>query len=691
MSDQTVNPIEQSNTALSAPVAPKVPHTTAIHNEELIDNYSWMRNSEDPLLLPHLQAENAFHDAYMADTQALQDTLYREMRSRIKETDSSVPYKRGKWLYYSRTEEGKQYPKHCRKLDRRGSIEQVYLDVAELAAGLNFFQIGDLTISPSGNFLAYTVDTLGFRRYRLVVKNLRTGEILSDTAERVTSVVWAKDNKTLFYTTEDETTKRSDLLFRHRVGQQEHVRIFEEKDELYRLYLAKTRVGEFVYLYSASHETAEVSTIPADKPLSSFTVILPRKDKVRHSVLEDGKGYFYIATNDGAKNFKLVKTPVAKTSPENWHEIVGNRDHVLLTDLDVFDKHLVVYEKEGGLARIRVQDLESGYIHRVKFTEPAYSVEAGNNAEFKTKTLRLHYSSLVSPASTIAYDLESQKREVLKVVEVPGFDSSLYKSERIFATAPDGTQIPISLVYKKELKLDGGRHLHLYGYGSYGHAIDPSFGSNRFSLIDRGMIYAIAHIRGGNDLGEHWHDQGKLMEKMNTFTDFIACAQHLIAQKYTTKITIEGGSAGGLLMGAVANLRPDLFHAVVSSVPFVDVINTMLDKTLPLTVGEYIEWGNPENEAAFRYIRTYSPYENIERKNYPAMLVRTALHDSQVGYWEPAKWVAKLRELKTDNNPLLLHVELKEGGHGGASGRFDYLREVASVQAFILKQLGIKE
>ncbi len=465
MPSQSLNPTEHPHAALSAPIAKKVPHITNIHGIRRVDNYAWMRDRKDPDLLPHLRAENDYHDAYMADTEALQTTLYEEMRSRIKEDDSSVPYRRGKWLYYSRTETGQQYPKYCRRLNKPGSAEEVYLDLVELARGLKFLQIGDLAFSPSGNFLAYTVDTTGFRQYKLVVKNLRTGQILADTAERVTSVEWAKDNKTIFYTTEDEQTKRSNLAFRHRIGTKKHAIVGREDDEMFHIGFSKTRVGDFIYLSSNSHTTSETSFIRADKTQSSFQVILPRKNEVLYSVDEDGKGAFYITTDDGAPNSKLVKAPVTSPGPENWQEIVAHRQNAVITGVDVFDIHLVIYERDNALPQVRIQNLSTGAINHVTFPEPAYSVGPSANCEFKTTTLRLSYSSFVTPTTTIDYDLNSHKQTVLKVIEVPNYDPSLYASERIFAPAADGTLIPISLLYKKDLALNGQRPLHLYAYG----------------------------------------------------------------------------------------------------------------------------------------------------------------------------------------------------------------------------------
>jgi oligopeptidase B len=661
-----------------------------LHGEQLIDDYAWMRNREDVDLMPHLEAENRYAEAFMADTGDLQKALYTEMRGYIKEADSTVPTRRGRYVYYTRTEEGKQYSKRCRRLDKPGAEEEVYLDCDTLATGHDFFAVGPSAMSPSGNFLAYSVDTKGFRQYTLVVKNLRTGEILQDTAERVTSLAWAADNKTLFYTTEDDTTKRSNLLYRHVVGQKGHHVVFEEKDELFRVGVASTRNRNLVYLDIGSHQTAEWRYIDASKPRSVFKVIVPRKQGIRYSVEDDGRN-FYLLTNEGATNFRLVRTPIGKSGEKNWKEVIAHDPKVYLHGIDVFARYLVAFTRENGLGKVRIQDLGTGNVHYVSFPEPVYEVSPGGNLEFDVETLRLGYESLVTPSSTFDCDLTTGTLTLIKQKEVPGYDPSLYKCERVFATASDGTQVPISLVYKGEVVHDGSRKLHQYAYGSYGYGMPTSFGASRLTLLNRGVIYAIAHIRGGNEMGEDWHEQGRMQHKMNTFTDFISCTEHLIANQYTSsdRITIEGASAGGLLMGAVLNLRPELYKAALVGVPFVDVLNTMLDETLPLTVGEFEEWGNPKVEAQYRWMRPYSPYDNLEAKDYPAVLVFSAFNDSQVMYWEPAKYVAKMRDLNIGVNPVLFKIMLGGGGHGGASGRFDYLNDLAFRQAFILKEMGV--
>jgi oligopeptidase B len=672
------------------PEAKKVRHVTELHGQQISDDYFWMRNRKDPDLIPHLVAENAHHDAYMNDTVQLQKELYAEMRARIKESDETVPAQRGNYFYYTRSEEGRQYVKYCRKLNAPEAKEEVYLDVDKLAEDHMFFEIRSMSVSMDGKYLAYAYDTNGFRQYTLVVKNLQTGEILPDTADRVTSLVWANDDKTLFYTVEDETTKRSNRLLKHRLNQKEHTLVYEENDELFRLGVFKTRCNSMLYVTSRSHTTSETRFINADQPDQSFAVILPREDEIRYTVHEDGLGSFYIVTNDNASNFRLIKAPVDQPAAPNWVEIIPNRENVLLESIDLFKNHLVAFEKEGGLGQVVIHDLHSKEVHRVSFPEPCYTVSSSVNHEFFSQNLRLSYASLVSPNSILNYDMNERQLSVLKTTEIPGYSVNDYHSERIFATASDGTKIPIALVYKKGLIKDSKNPVLLYAYGSYGAGMPTAFSANRLSLLDRGFVFAIAHVRGGNEMGEHWHEQGKMRQKMNTFTDFIACSEHLVEEKYTqaSLLTIQGGSAGGLLIGAVVNLRPDLFRASVMEVPFVDVINTMLDENLPLTVGEFVEWGNPKIKEDYEYMRTYSPYENIERKAYPAILVKSALYDSQVMYWEPSKFVARLRELKTDRNPLIFHILLEAGGHTGLSGRFDYLREIAAVQAFLLKQVG---
>ncbi len=646
---------------------------------------------ENPDVINHLKAENEYADALMKPTQAFREALYKEMLGRIKETDEQVPYRQGEYFYYSRTEQGKQYPILCRKKGSLTAAEEVTLDLNKMAEGQKFFSLGAYQMSTDGNLLAFSTDVVGYRQYKLHVKDLRNGKIVENIAERVVSVAWANDNKTIFYSQEDETTKRSHKILRTVLGNGKHDLLYEEKDELYRTFVGKTRSKGYVMAITASSTTSEIRYLPADQPGGDLKLFLPRKEN--HEYYVDHLGdQFYVRTNDQGKNFRLVTAPVSNPAKENWKEIIPHRKDVMLEDVDCFAGHFIAIERKNGVPQMDVFDLKTGKSHYIEFPEPVYVAGPTQNAEFNTTTFRFTYESFVTPSSVFDYDLNTRKRELKKQQPVlGGYDASLYQSERVYATASDGAKVPISLVYRKDLKRDGSRPALLEAYGSYGYPSDVDFSSQRISLLDRGVIYAVGHIRGGGDLGKEWHDQGKMMVKKNTFTDFIACAEHLVKEKYTSKdrLVITGGSAGGLLMGAVTNLRPDLFKAVVSYVPFVDVMNTMLDASLPLTVGEYLEWGNPNEKAAYDYMRSYSPYENIERKAYPTMLVRTSLHDSQVGYWEPAKYVARLRELKTDKNLLLFKVKLEPGGHGGASGRYDRLKDVAFDYAFILGQFGI--
>lgn len=672
------------------PVAKKIPKITKIHGDTLVDDYFWLREKSNPEVLNYLKAENEYTEAMMKPTAALQQTLYNEMLARIKETDLSVPYPKDGYLYYTRTEQGKQYPIYCRKKGTLRGKEETLLDLNVMAEGKPFFSLGAFQVSDNGQLLAYTSDDTGFRQYKLHLKDLRTGQLLPDTAERVTSITWANDNKTLFYVVEDETTKRSHQFYRHTLGAQRQL-LYEEKDELYNIHAGRTRSRGYIFLFITSSTTSEVRYLPAGLPKSELKLMLARQEGHEYYPDHHGK-FFYIRTNDTGRNFRLVTTPIADPSKKNWKELIAHRGDVMLEDTDFFANHYVVYEREDGLNKFRVTDLKTKDVHYVNFPEPVYSAYGNTNAEFNTTKFRFGYLSFVTPSSVFEYNLTTKRRRLLKETEVlGGYDKTKYTSERIYATASDGTKIPISMVYKKGCRLNGENPLLLEGYGSYGIPNDVDFSSNRFSLIDRGFIYAVAHIRGGGDLGKPWHDAGKMMVKKNTFTDFIASAEHLLDKQYTSqdRLLITGGSAGGLLMGAVTNMRPDLFKAVISYVPFVDVMNTMLDASLPLTVGEYLEWGNPNEKEAYFYMKSYSPYDNLEAKDYPTMLVRTSLNDSQVMYWEPAKYVAKLRTLKTDKNLLLFKTKLEPGGHGGASGRYDRLRDSAFDYAFMLDQVGI--
>lgn len=679
-------------TAPKPPMAERKTKTTQIHGDTMVDDFFWLREKSNPQVLAYLEAENAHTDAAMKHTAALQEKLYNEMVGHIKETDENVPYRQGDHFYYSRTVKGLQYPIYARKHGSLQAKEEITLDMNEMAKGLKFLGLGAYAVSDDGNYLAYSTDTTGYRQYKLQIKDLRTGEMLPESIERVGSVMWATDNKTILYSTEDQVTKRSDKFFRHVIGTDKTDLVFEDKDELFDVYGGRTRDKKMILIASGSKTSTEYLYIPADKPNDAPKVILPREADHEYSVDHRG-GLFYIRSNQGAKNFRLVTAPVANPGKANWKEVIAHRPAVKIDDIDLFADHLVVSELEGGLQHIQVTNLKTNKSHRLTFPEPVYTAFVSTNREYNTPVLRFGYQSLVTPNSVFDYDMNKQTRTLLKQTEVPGgFDKANYQSERIFATASDGTKVPMSIVYRKGTKMDGKAPLLLYGYGSYGASITPNFSSNRLSMLDRGVIYVIAHIRGGGEMGEEWREAGRMMKKMNTFTDFIAAGDHLVKNKYTSsdRMVIQGGSAGGLLMGAVTNMRPDLFKAVVSQVPFVDVLNTMLDASLPLTTSEYIEWGNPNDKAAYEYMKKYSPYDNVAKANYPATLVKVSLNDSQVPYWEGAKLVAKLRTMKTDDNPLLLKTNMG-AGHGGSSGRYDYLREVAFDYAFMLWQMGISE
>lgn len=674
------------------PMAEKKPKITRIHGETLVDDYFWLREKSSPQVMEHLKAEDAYAEAMMKPTVPLQEKLYKEMLSHIKQTDTNVPYRQDGYFYYSRTEEGKQYPIYCRKKGSLTAKEELLLDQNELAKGQKFMSIGIFSPSDDGNLLAYSTDNTGYRQYTLQVKNLRTGELYPERIERVGNMAWATDNKTFFYVTEDAVTKRSDKFFRHVLGTGKTDLVYEEKDELFDIFTGRTRDKAVIVLQAISKTSTEARWLPANNPNAELKVIAPREPDHEYDIDHRGD-LFYIRTNKGAKNFRVVTAPVADTSQKNWKEFLAHRPSVKIDDVSLFADHAVLSEWENGLEQIEIVDFKNNKQHRITFPEPVYSASTTNNREFNTTTLRYNYESLVTPDSVFDYDMNSRQATLLKQTEVPGgFDKANYKSERVFATAGDGTKVPMSVVYRRGTKLDGSAPLLLYGYGSYGYSISPTFSSTRLSLLDRGVIFAIGHIRGGGDLGEEWREQGRMMKKITTFTDFIACGEYLVKEKYTSKdrLVIEGGSAGGLLVGAVSNMRPDLFKAVIAHVPFVDVINTMLDASLPLTTSEYIEWGNPTEKAAYDYIKSYSPYDNVKKMDYPTMLVKVSYHDSQVPYWEGAKLVAKLRVMKTDSNPLLLKVNFG-AGHGGSSGRYDALKEAAFDYAFTLWQMGISE
>jgi oligopeptidase B len=671
------------------PSAKKVPKVDTVHGEHRVDDYFWLREKTNPEVAAYLNAENAYTDAVMKPSKALQEALYQEMLSHIKETDLSVPYQEGGYFYYSRTQEGKQYPIYCRKKGSLDAPEEVTLDLNELAKGEKFMALGAYTVSDDGKFLAYSTDNTGFRQYTLRVKDLESGQLLSERIEKTESVVWANDRRTLFYSVED-SAKRPFRLYRHRLGTTIDDLVYEEKDELFRISASRSRSKAYLFMGAVSLTTSEWRYLPADRPEGAWNLVAPRVHGHEYDVEHHGD-LFYIRTNDKGRNFRLASAPVSHSERENWKEVVPHRADVMLEGVECFRNHYALLERENGIPQISVTDFRSGQSHRVKFPEPAYATFPAANREWDTSLFRYSYQSLVTPSSVFDYDMDQRESKLLKQTEVPGgFNPAQYESERIYATAKDGVHIPISLVYKKGMKRDGSAPMHLVGYGSYGFPYPVSFSSNRLVLVDRGIVFAIAHIRGGGEMGKPWHDQGRMMHKKNTFTDFVATAEHLMAQKYTSKerLVVEGGSAGGLLMGAVVNMRSDLFRGAILHVPFVDVINTMLDESLPLTVEEFEEWGNPKKKEEYDYIKTYCPYTNLKGKAYPAMLVKTSFNDSQVMYWEPAKFVAKLRTLKTDKHPLLLKTNMA-AGHGGASGRYDHLREVAFDYAFFLTELGI--
>ena len=688
---------------IQAPVARREPKSTTLHGYTIEDQYAWMRDKSSPETIAYLEAENAHTLSAMASTAELQATLYSEMLSHIKETDESVPYRDRGWFYYTRTIEGSQYPIYCRKSAVGGRFdasqqEQVLVDVNLLAEGQAFMAIGGMSVSPDGWLLAYSTDNTGFRQYTLHVRDLRTGKDLADTALRVGSMVWADDSRTLFYTTEDEVTKRHDHLYRHQLGDDvsQDVLVRDERDERFNLGVGKTRDGRYLVLEAGSHTTNECSVLLASNPLDEFRLIAERVDDQEY-YLDHREGLFYLRTNDAGKNFRVVTTSVEQTGRQFWRELIAEDVNAPLEDFDVFEKFCVSSRRRLGLTTIDIQqfagDSSLGAVTPIDFPEPVYTAAGHVNREFDTGAFRYSYQSLVAPPSVFEYDVFAGTSTLLKQQEVPGgFDSSRYASERIWVTAEDGVRVPVSMVYRRDrFRRDGSCPLYVYGYGSYGYPLPIGFSASRLSLLDRGLVLAYAHIRGGGEMGDPWHDAGKMMVKRTTFSDFIAVTEELVKLGYgdAHRVAIEGGSAGGLLMGAVVNMRQDLFSVVLSHVPFVDVMNTMLDASLPLTVAEYEEWGNPNEPEAFEYMRSYSPYDNLKAGPYPAMLVKTSLNDSQVMYWEPAKYVAKLRTLKTNDTPLLLHINM-DAGHGGASGRYDYLKEIAFDYAFLLTQLGVE-
>ena len=665
------------------------------HGDVRVDDYYWLRERDNPEVIAYLEAENAYTEAMMARLKPLEDALFAEIKGRIKQTDVSVPYKLGDYLYYYRYEEGKAYTIYCRK---RGSLEageEVILDVNVLAEGHEHMRVVGRKVSANQQIYAYAADTVGRRIYTTYFKNLETGGLLDDVIPDMTgNMAWGNDDKTFFYTRQDPVTLRSFQVWRHTLGTDvaADVLVYEEKDEEFNCYVWKTKSRKYILIGSFQTLSSEYRFIDADDPTGKAVVFHPREDNLEYDVDHRGDK-FYVRTNYDAENFRLMETPVSNTGKKHWRDVIAHRDDVLLESFDVFDNYLVVEERRKGLVELRIRPWDGGEEHYIDFGEPAYTANIGTNLEMKTDKLRYEYSSMTTPESVYDYDMRTREKELRKQEEVlGGFDSADYETDRLYAPARDGVKVPISIVYRKGMVRDGTNPLLLYGYGSYGYSIDASFDAQRLSLLDRGFVYAIAHIRGGQEMGRWWYEDGKLMKKKNTFADFIDCGEYLVSERYTSadRLFATGGSAGGLLIGAILNMRPDLWRGAVTRVPFVDVVTTMLDESIPLTTGEYDEWGNPNEKAAYEYILSYSPYDQVEAKDYPNLLVTTGLHDSQVQYWEPAKWVAKLRAMKSDDNVLLLKTDM-EAGHSGGSGRFKKYRETAMKYAWLLDLAGYSE
>lgn len=673
----------------------KIPTSLEKHGHARLDDYYWLRERDNPEVMAYLKAENEYLETTLAHIRPLEDRLFEEIKARFKQTDMSVPYKQDGYYYYHRYEEGKEYPIYARKKDSLGGCEEIMLDVNQLARGHEFFSLGSWAVSAGQDMIAYAVDSQGRRIYTIHFKNLATGASLADAIPEATdNFAWANDNKTLFYSKQDPVTLRPWRIYRHVVGTDPALDelVFEEQDETFRLYIFKTKTKRYLMMVSAQTISQEYRYLNADDPFGEFEVFQPRERNHEYHVDHLGDR-FLIRTNDQAKNFRLAWTPLGKTGKEHWQEVVAHREDVFLADFDVFKEYLVLAERSRGLTQIRVLPCSGAEGHYLKFDEPAYRASIGANPELDTAVLRFEYTSLKTPLSIYDYDMQARRKTLLKREEIlGGFDADNYICERLHAPAADGTEIPISLVYRKGAAKDGRNPLLLYGYGAYGASVDAAFASPRLSLIDRGFVYAIAHVRGGQELGREWYENGKLLKKKNTFSDFIACAEYLVGQGFTRqdKLFAMGRSAGGLLMGAIANMRPDLFKGIVAEVPFVDVVTTMLDPSIPLTTGEYDEWGDPNRKDDYDYMLSYSPYDNVESKDYANLLITAGLHDSQVQYWEPAKWAAKLRAVKTDDNRLILKTYM-EAGHGGPSGRFRRHRETALSYAFLLDLAGVAE
>lgn len=687
-------------TNLVPPVAEKKVKELTAHGDTRIDEYYWMndyfkKGPDSSKVVEYLKAENNYLDSMMVGTKKFQEDLFTELKARIKEKDESVPVFDNGYYYYTRTDEGKQYYKYCRKKGSLDAPEEILLDADQMAEGSGYFSAVGFSVSPDNKMFAYGIDKVSRRQYTIYIKNLETGELLKDEIKGTSGgAVWANDNKTLFYTSNNPVTLLSEKIKKHKLGEDPSMDkvIYEEMDKSNYIGVGKVRSDKYILIYSGATLSTEYRFLEADKPDGEFKIFQPRMKEVLY-YLEHSGDKFLVRTNWNAKNFKLMETPETATGSDNWKDVIPHRDDVLLEGVDAFKGHWAITERKEGLIRLRIRDISSGQEHYLDFGEPAYAAYTSNNPEFNTSNLRYNYTSLTTPNSVYDYDMNTKNKQLKKEQPVlGGFNKANYTTERIYATARDGVKVPISIVYKNSTKKDGSAPLLLYGYGSYGASMDANFSSNRLSLLDRGFIYAIAHIRGGEEMGRQWYEDGKMMKKINTFNDFIDCGQHLIDQKYTSKghLYAMGGSAGGLLMGAVMNMAPDLWNGIVAAVPFVDVVTTMSDPTIPLTTNEYDEWGNPENKENYFYMKSYSPYDNVQKKNYPNLLVTTGLHDSQVQYFEPAKWVARLRAMKTDKNLLLFQTKM-EAGHGGASGRFDYLKDVALQYAFLFALEGITE
>ncbi len=677
------------------PVAKIETKTDTLFGQVLTDDYGWLRDKENPEVIQYLEAENAYTEAVLSHTEKFQEELYQEMVGRIKETDMTVPVKRDQYYYYSRTEEGKQYEINCRKMGSPDGEEEILLDGNVLAEGHEYMGLGFYSVSPDHKLLAYGVDYEGNERYTLWIKNLESGEMYPDVIENLAGgLVWANDNETFFYNVPDEAW-RPYKLFRHKLGGDpaKDVLVYQEADEAFWVSVGKSKSKQYLFINLGSQTTSEVFFLSADNPTGEFQVIEPRRADVEYHVRHHGKHFYIVTNDDGAKNFKLMKTRVDKPSRKYWREVIEHREKVKLNRVEMFRDFMVLYERENGLKQIWIKNFRTNQAYPISFPEPTYSVYGSWNPEYDGHLLRFHYESFVTPESVYDFNMMTKKRELKKQKEVlGGYDPDLYQSKRIFATARDGVKVPISMMYRKDKIKDKDNLFYLYGYGAYEASMDPYFSSNRLSLVDRGFIYARAHIRGGGEMGRYWYDDGKLLNKKNTFYDFIDCAEYVIKEGYTSKdkLVIYGGSGGGLLIGAVVNMQPELFHVAIADVPFVDLMNTMLDPSIPLTVIEYDEWGNPNVQEYFEYMMSYSPYDNVSAQDYPYMLVLAGLNDTRVQYWEPAKWTAKLRAHKTDNNLLLLKTNMG-AGHGGSSGRYDFLREIAVEFAFVLDVFEIRK